>query len=122
MTISEHVLAPKAGRTGVLAVSTTASAAIDAGKLEGALYFTFLCDVEFYIVFADKSDATSLPAPVVATTGTTLDGSVVDGRCYGPIPAKTEWHRELAAESRYFRVILASGTGTLRYQPSSPRS
>lgn len=122
MTIADDLTAPRVGYVGVLSISGAASAAQDmtpAGAVAGKFYATFIADVDWYIVFAGKSDATSLPAPVIATTGALPSGApTLDGRC-DLVPAKMPYHVEITPESRYFRVI-ASGAGTLRYRVSSP--
>lgn len=119
MTIAEHITPPKAGLVQVLTLAAnTASTAQDSDHAGvGTRYITAICSAEWYIVFTSngKDDTTSLPAPVVATTGV---GTTVDGRCWGPIAAGAEFHRELGLDDRYFRAISVAG-GLLRWYLSS---
>ena len=118
-TIADHCTAPKAGKIKVLTLTAaTASSAQDSElSTAGRRYMTAVADAEWYILFSSngKSDTTSLPAPVIATTGVT---TTLDGRCWGPIPAGTEFHRELSPDERYFRAISTAG-GILRWYLSS---
>lgn len=111
MSNAEHVTAPQVGKTNVVAVSTTATAAIDSGVERGSQFITIISSVRLYVVFAPKSDTTSLPAPDETQTSGTQ-------RCW-EIPPDTEWHRELSPESRYFRLKGASSANA-RWQLSSP--
>lgn len=121
MNIADTITPPRAaGKPGVMAISTTASAAKDTGDVKGYRYVSFIANQEWYIIFAGKSDATSLPDPVIATTGELGAGSV-DGRCIGPFPAGVVIPFTLGAEDRYFKVI-AGAVGILRFWESSPRS
>lgn len=119
MTIADHCTPPKAGKINVLTLAAaTASTAQDSDQLaSGTRYLTAVCNAEWYILFTSngKSDSTSLPAPVIATTGV---DATVDGRCWGPIAAGVEFHRELTPDDRYFRAISTAG-GVLRWYLSS---
>lgn len=124
MSIADDLIAPLVGYQGVMSISGAASAAKDltpAGAVAGKFYATFIADVDWYIIFASKNDGTSLPAPVIATTGDLPSGApTLDGRCE-LVAAKERYHVEITPESRYFRVI-GSGAGTLRYRISSPKA
>lgn len=121
-SIADHVSPPKAGGTKVLElVAATASTAQDGGNaLQARRFLTAVCDAEWYVLFtSDGTDAEeSLPAPDIAATGV---DDTIDGRCWGPIAAGQEFHRELGPGERYFRAISTEG-GLLRwYLSSGPR-
>lgn len=120
MTIADHITPPRAGRVGVVDIGTTATTAIDLGKTNGLRYFTFIGDVEWGFIFSDQNDTTNLPAPAFATTGQTIDGSVIDGRC-PRYPAGMPVPVEVGGADRYFRAVAAA-SGKLRYWQSSPTS
>jgi hypothetical protein len=118
---AEQKTPPKAGLINVLALTAnTASAASDTdhpASAGGQRYLSVICTEVFYVLFTSngKNDATSLPDPVIATTGV---GATVDGRCWGPLAANTTHDFEVGGDDRYFKLISASNA-TARWYLSS---
>lgn len=104
---------------GVLALTAnTASAAQDLlSTVGGAGYWwvTFICDQDFYVTFGDA--AGTVRTPVIADAGW-LGAGAANGRCWGPLPAKVEWHRLVGPESRWVKLISTSNATVRAYLSS----
>ncbi len=106
-----NVAAPKQGSIRVLGLTTTASATQDISDLMGGTapnkaerWVTFYCDVLCYITHNSSSTITN-PDPAL-TTG--------NGRTW-PLAAGVEKHYRITNDTKYFKAIVPTATGTLRW-------